>query len=87
MIEGAIEKYGNLNLLALSSKCEITYTGLWYTVKGMRKWNTELWLKVLCALDAIEVKKDRIIIHTKDAPEIGEMVEQLAAYDYSKEKK
>jgi len=85
IIKSAIDyRDDHLNLSFLAEMCDITKTGLYYCLSGRRKWNVEVWLKVLTALDCIEVEDDLIVIHTKKAQRFNKTVQAIQKYRFDK---
>lgn len=87
IMQTAINDYGDINLLKLSQFCNTTNTGLNLVFAGKRKWNAETWLTVLCALNAVELKSDKIVIHTKNHPGLKLLTDKLPKEDFGERRR
>jgi len=64
------------NVQRIADSCNTSYTGLWYALKGRRKWNAEVWLRTLASLGALEIDGDKMIINTSFAGDLIQSIER-----------
>ncbi len=79
ILESILDEFDeDISIPRLQEKTGVTYTGLWYCLRGKRKWNVELWLDVLMSLGVVDVEKDKIVIHTRPGRELRKKNKRLA---------
>mgnify|MGYP003632043117 CR=1 FL=1 len=87
IIQDVFNNYGEVNFLKLSEQCGATNTGLYLAFTAKRKWNAETWVTVLSALDALEIKKDKIIIHAKVPERLKILTEGISKKAYGEKRR
>lgn len=67
-----------INVSALSRDLGVSHTNIWFYLRGLRKWNVEVWLDTLAAFRKLKINGDTIQLDIPLTPEMKERFEFLS---------